>query len=723
MGRYTTDVLKTMGANVVPSPDPADRPFTRGVWGYDIVNIVLAFDGEFSLTYAGNPNGQVASKYVGRKLFDTVGNDIYICTTAGTIATAVWMSMTQHVIDKVAQSQAAAPNIVALAMGQSLIANWSVINPSAGYNKDGETAFITTLNTYNTGGTTTFINGAVGSSYLSRKAYDAANARAGGTLLAGNYWVDDTVTPRVAGPRLNEAMTKVETSGKTLNQVGVVIWSQGESDASGITFGDITSQEYYDDLVWLKDFYFASMTSLRRMMIRPIGRRSDAANNQYELIRINERLLAENYPYQVSYGSETFDLPMRDETGVSDGVHRSGAGFATEGARAAREAAYLYNLYSGNSVGPHISNVTYTGGNVVLTVTHDKGTALANKAGTAYAGTPISITPTGLGYFTLVDSTGANIPISNVNITGANQITIVPSTPLATAGNTLRCGYGAMFGIDLNSVPYDNASNPLPLRASHTASIDGSLTAIETMANLVSFFSPETMYATGNTGSSQDIWKKRAGSGGSARKDGTKAAPVRYDDISTVIPGGPHLPGWYFDGTSGQKLLVENALTSSSNFTLFVVATPDANASDPSTNNVLIGTSATPSASVPLFLVRQSQAAPQTLNFYCGTAGTTVDYDHANTTTVLAMRRNGSICNTWNEVAADNTFTVSGTPQIDTDTNPVYALGNMPLHGTGSSDVSSTFRGAIHYVVLFDVALSDAQILQIRTALATAVGI
>jgi hypothetical protein len=440
---------------------------------------------------------------------------------------------------------------------------------------------------------------------------------------------------------------------------------------------------------------------------------------------LQQQTLASTYPLQVSYGSETYDLPMSDETGVSDGVHRSSTGFAAEAQRAGREVLSGFGLYAGNVVGPRIASASYDGTSIVVSVTHDEGTALANRAGTAYSGTPIAITPSGgTGLFTLVDATGANIPITSVTITGAAQITIVPSVKLIAAGNILRYGYNAMFGVDLNSAVFDNhADNPLPLRASYAVTISGTLATVEGMSNLVSFFSPEATYNAGGTASNAVVWTKRAGSGSSARKDDAKAAPAYYSNISTVLTGCPAIAGWVFDGTASQKLLVETALTGSSNFTLFVVATPYVGGTDSSTNNALIATSAIPASSAPLFLVRQTNTALQTLNLYCGSTGTALDVDHSNTTTVIVMQRSGSSCKTWNEQGADNTITISGTPVIDTDTNPVYAIGNIPFHGTGTSDSNSTYRGAVHYVVLFDTALSDAQVNQIRIALGAAVGV
>lgn len=47
-------------------------------------------DAAFGLTYAGDPNGNVAGTYVGQRLFDTTNRLTWTCHTTGNSSTAVW---------------------------------------------------------------------------------------------------------------------------------------------------------------------------------------------------------------------------------------------------------------------------------------------------------------------------------------------------------------------------------------------------------------------------------------------------------------------------------------------------------------------------------------------------------------------------------------------------------------------------------------------------------
>ena len=612
----------------------------------------------------------------------------------------------------------ARPNIIALAAGQSNIASWF----GSAFNHAGENQFKAILNANNSNRTNTIINGAASGSYLSKRAFDAANTRAGGTLTAGYYWVDDTTTPFTAGPLLTACFTDIISGGYAYADVNVIVWSQGEADSSEIYLSNITSAQYYSALSWLKDAFFTTLPNLRRMLIRPLGRRSASGSHTYESVRLKQQQLATDFPSQVFYGSETYDLPLSDST------HRTEAGYVTEATRAAYETLGIFGIYSGNRSGARIASAIYNGTTITLTFTHDGGTAITNASGTSYNGTPINITPTtSTGIFTITDAIGTLIPISSVHITGTNQVTITPAIKLISTNNNVRCGYDYMLDLDLASMVYDNANpNPLPLRASSSLIVDGvGMSAIEGMSNLVSFFSPESTYAANGTASDAIVWTNRAGSGGSARKDDTKAAPVYYSNISSVLAGCPAIAGWVFDGTASQKLLVENALTSSSDYTLFVVATPYTGVADASTHNVLIATAMYPSTALPLFAVRQTYNDLKKMTMFTTySGGNDVDTMHDNTTAIITMKRAGGTAYTWDEGGTDNNFTLSGTPVIDADAGtPVYAIGNIPLKGTGTTDSASAFRGAVHYVVLFDTALTDAQVNQLRLALGNAVNV
>lgn len=57
--------------------------------GYDHTPIT-AFGSEITKNHFGNPNGNVAGDYAGQVCFDTDSRLMYVCTTAGDAATAVW---------------------------------------------------------------------------------------------------------------------------------------------------------------------------------------------------------------------------------------------------------------------------------------------------------------------------------------------------------------------------------------------------------------------------------------------------------------------------------------------------------------------------------------------------------------------------------------------------------------------------------------------------------
>ncbi len=620
-----------------------------------------------------------------------------------------------------ARSGSRGKNLVILGAGQSNIANWS----SATFHSSGSTQLLTTLNAKNSGGSNSFINSGDGSSYLSRKAYNAANIRFGGALEAGDYWVDDTGGSPAAGQRLLDALTDITNAGKSNSDITNILWSQGESDGSEIYLNNITPTEYYNLLVWLKDYCFNRFSNLKSFMIRPIGRRSSGTTSSYDAIRAAQQSLANNFPSQVIYGSETYDLTLLQETYVDDAVHRSEASYTTEGKRAAFEILASQGIYTSTNTGPLISSVNYNGATITVTVQHDAGTSLANRAGTAYSGSPITITPSsGTGIFTLSDASGNDIPLNSVQITGTHTITITPSVTLIASGNILKYAYGSMIGVDVNSIIYDNhAENPLPLRANYNATINGSLSYLEGMSNLVSFFSPEASYNAAGTTSDAVVWTKRAGSASSARKDDTKPAPSYVSNISTVITGAPAVAGWVFDGTASQKLLVEHALTTSSNYTVFLACTPNTNLTDTTTSvssNGILTTAATAgTGTTGHFSFRQTAATLSSLAIYAGDNGRSMTNSYANTTVVMTSRNNAGTVSLWENNVSRTGITLSAS-LIETDGGiPVYAIGNV-VDKTNGNDAAQTFIGAIHYIILFNTALSDAQIAQINLSIMNA---
>lgn len=98
--RYTTDILKLTGAVGLPNPASDSYTLTRGVWPIDINNFLLTVDAEISLTYAGNPNGNVASLYIGRRLYDTVNKRIWVSQNIANTAGAIWEAVRANRFDK-----------------------------------------------------------------------------------------------------------------------------------------------------------------------------------------------------------------------------------------------------------------------------------------------------------------------------------------------------------------------------------------------------------------------------------------------------------------------------------------------------------------------------------------------------------------------------------------------------------------------------------------------
>lgn len=600
-----------------------------------------------------------------------------------------------------------------LGAGQSNLANWS----SSNFHTAGETALLASLSA-NTGGLThSFINGADGGSYLSRKAFNAANIRYSNTLQTGDYWVDDTGGSLTAGQRLLDAFAAITSAGKSVADIQYIIWSQGESDAPELQLGNISTSEYSTALVWLKDYCFSHLPNLKRIIIRPIGRRSYGASSFYDAVRSAQQALAAAYPTHVFYGSETYDLPMNQEVYVDDALHRSEAAYSAEATRCAYELLTLDGQLTSNSRGARISSASYNGATIIVTVQQDQGTALTNAVGVAYVGTPLNVTPSaGVGLFTLTDSAGNDVALSSVSITGANEITLTPAVTLLTSGHTLRYGYNHMLGIDKNAIIKDNhPTNPLPLQASYSVAVNGALTYVDGMAHLVSFFTPDASYNTASTASDGIVWSKRAGSGSSARKDDAKPAPT----WSTNGGMGLALAGYYFDGSASQKLLVEHALTTSSDYTLCIVATPNHTATDATTattTNALITTSGVVSTENALFGISQTRTALGSLSLLCAGQGNSASV-HNSTTGIFTIRRQGSTVDLWDETGRIATKTITVTPTVESDNSvPVYAIGNV-VDKTAGSDPNQAFIGAVHYITLHDVALSDAQVLQLRKAL------
>lgn len=462
---------------------------------------------------------------------------------------------------------------------------------------------------------------------------------------------------------------------------------------------------------------------------------SSAFGNSSLIVTKNGTTLTHTTDYTVDSTADTFSLAVGATAGdviqikSADSLHRSPKGTRTEGLRLARRVLKQLGLYTGNSVGAKITSATVAAGVITATVTHDAGTTLTNVDAIGYQiaeGKPVSVHGT-VSHLSLI-SGGAAVPLQKIEIASENTVRLTLSdTSLVLLDPTTRIytGYGDMLGLDAASIIMDNAAdNPLPLqlgKCSITGVGAGWETSLASMSNLVSFFSPESGYNAAGSANDAVVWTKRAGSGGSARKDDAKAAPIWYADSNM----GLAIPGFYFDGTASQKLLVDTALTTSDNVTMFVAFTPDHDATDATTGsstNAIITTSGVAPADNALFGLSQTRTALGASAAFSGGQGNSTAV-HNSTPGVVAIRRNSTTASFWDDTGKISDKTISVTPTVESDGGtPVYAIGNA-VDKTAGSDPNQAFIGAIHYVVVFNTALSDAQVNQIIGALKAAVGI
>jgi hypothetical protein len=460
-----------------------------------------------------------------------------------------------------------------LGIGQSNMENWfgydfgcvarDVFNTVMGFGNSSERSII--------------VNGANDGSFMSKKASQAGINRSGsGITDVNDFWVDNTTTPFTAGPRLTDAMTAITTYGASAADMLYSILSQGEADAgeiyatlAGTSNPSYTTNidDYWDALVWLKDYLFTNLPNLQQLFIVPIGRYT-STSSRYNLIRQKQILLAATYPSQVTLCPDVYDLPS------TDGRHRSPAGYFIEGQRIAYSVLKEMGRWDGNAVGPSISAAEYdTATNkIILTVAHDKGTSLKNGAGVVYDGSgPVNCTPTGTGIFAFFDNDKTVVAISSVEITDYDQITI---TPAQNSFGFLQIGYLQFTGLDLNSCILDNDPvNPLPLRCTYDvvcapANIDAYLDSLGATVWADPQLTANLTYDGSDLVSNMTL---RRGTGSFVQATAAQQ-PKR---LPTGMGGKQCLQG-YHAGVASAMTLADAPDQTWSNLTVFVVAARDA---------------------------------------------------------------------------------------------------------------------------------------------------
>lgn len=117
MARYANDILSITGQTPLPNPTVGDNAETFRQWGHDLNAVLLSLSDEHTLNHNGDPNGNVASAYLGRRLFDTSANRTWVCTTIGTTSTAVWEDQAELIASQVGEELLADAIAYSVALG------------------------------------------------------------------------------------------------------------------------------------------------------------------------------------------------------------------------------------------------------------------------------------------------------------------------------------------------------------------------------------------------------------------------------------------------------------------------------------------------------------------------------------------------------------------------------------------------------------------------------
>ena len=314
----------------------------------------------------------------------------------------------------------------------------------------GELAVEAALDTYNSGASNEFQNEAVSATYLTKTAYTATGA-------AGDiYWVDDSVTPFVAGPILTAAVGNIAD----LDAVTHLLWAQGEADAPRIKDASMTKATYKLSFQWLVDYCSDTFPNFEKFIIQPLGKRDDSSEDDVGYQAVREcQIELEAEDSRVMRAAETYHWLLEDLVHI-DRTYNPQVG-TLDGLAICRTRNLALTV---PTYGPSVTASTISSNTLTHTITHDRGTSLKDEAGTTYTGTPLDVTPSGVGLFRLTDAAGTVITPLATNITGTNQITHTLDRE-ATCAITIQAPYGSLYNLDEDSRVYD--THDLPLRSYH----------------------------------------------------------------------------------------------------------------------------------------------------------------------------------------------------------------------------------------------------------------
>lgn len=313
-------------------------------------------------------------------------------------------------------------------VGQSNILLWDT--DDATYTDEGRIAYETEILTSKE--TQFWFTGAVNGSAV----LEAADT-------GGGHWVTDLLAdgPALTGFITNAAAFSGGIRGDISRYKNILVVN-GEADATAIAATTITKAEFKAALTYLVERLNAVCPDAR-LIFTPVGRRTggnDAAVQQVRDAQL-EVIAEKSYCY---LGWENHDLALQDT------IHRTPAGYTTEGTRAAE-----YVLTS-NLRGPIITSATYSGDTVTATVALDSASAISGSEVSTFR----------------IEDDGVAATINSLSIDGST-ITFTLSASIA-AGSTVElwCNYGQGASVTPANVVKD--ANGYPLRTVSALSVSES---------------------------------------------------------------------------------------------------------------------------------------------------------------------------------------------------------------------------------------------------------
>lgn len=334
---------------------------------------------------------------------------------------------------------ASVPMMVVSTSGQSNIQNWKDgVETEAPFGHNAFMAALANVTAVNCPAGVRLIHGAEGGSSLFKEIAEGA----GNT----EYWME---SDNAAGPELKQYFASCAMAGK---DVDIGLQNNGESESHYID--DLTGNYPWLTRAVYKNRFLSMLLMMKYkypdliILIHKIGIRTVFSNPQpgiQIIAEIQQELIDDpKYPW-IQFGAETYDLPL-----AGDGIHKTNAGYTTDGERGALRSAAVKGYPVTGTQGPRLTSASRTTNVIVATITHDGGT---------------DFTPTtaiqGLYY---LKADGTNIAVTSAARASATTITVTLASDPAGPGILYSC-YNNGAGItDLTKILHDNHAKAYPLQ-------------------------------------------------------------------------------------------------------------------------------------------------------------------------------------------------------------------------------------------------------------------